>query len=371
MWQVAVVCLIVAIIALFRPIKVAMKAGMLLPEIFENSPVRPLHWVSAPARKEEFQLTYSAGEVIGDLYVPAADGPHGAVILLLGARPAPRDDPTLTRFAEGLSRAGTVVMVSESSNLSAGLVLPEEVDAVVGQVEVLRRHRAVDPDRVAIIGFSVGGSVGLLAAADERLRGKLVALNAFGAYFDAIDIARAVASRQIERDGRNEEWVPDGTTIWVMAMQIVDTLPHGDDRELVQRVFIDKDDEARTELAAAGEVARLIATILDGTEPSAVEQNLARLPAATRERLRAISPSSVASRIHAPLFVMHDLSDSLIPFTESRRLVAAVPSENVELFTEFDLFAHVTPDSAERGSSFWLEVWKLSRQVHRVLGTVL
>ena len=83
-----------------------------------------------------------------------------------------------------MSRAGLVVMVPISSGLASGRIQEHEVDALVEEVELLRNRPDVDAARIGIIGFSVGGSVAIQAAADPRLDGKLVFVNAFGSYFD-------------------------------------------------------------------------------------------------------------------------------------------------------------------------------------------
>ncbi|MFN8523982.1 MAG: hypothetical protein U0821_12855 [Chloroflexota bacterium] len=354
-----------------RPVRVAATSILLLPEIFENAPSRPLRWITEPPRREEIALRYSAGSVIGDLYVPATAGPHGAVILLLGARPAPRDDPTLTRFAEALGRAGAVVMVSESSNLSNGLVLPQEVDAVAEQIALLQARADVDRTRVAILGFSVGGSVGLLSAADPRTRGQLSSVTAFGSYYDATDILRAISQSSLSYAGIDAPWQPNGTTIWVVARQIVDTLPAGADREIIERIYMTGDETARDREPELSQTGRTIVALLDGTDAPRTEALVGTLPETTRTRLRQISPSSQISAVHTPVLLMHDVDDTLIPYPESRRIASGLPAGRLELFTEFDLFAHVTPDGTARPSSFAWQLARLWRQVFWVLMSFL
>ena len=76
--------------------------------------------------------------------------------------------------------------------------MPEEVDAVVREVELLRARPDVDPARIGILGFSVGGSVAIQAAPPiPRFDGKLALVNAFGSYADATDLVRAAATRSL------------------------------------------------------------------------------------------------------------------------------------------------------------------------------
>ena len=238
-------CLLaVLVLLLTHPGRVAAKTVLLLPEVFSQVPVRPLTWITPPPRHETFQFDYSVGTVEGDIYSPGTSGRHGALILMLGARPMGREEPILVRFAEGLSRSGAVVMIPASSNLAAGRVPPEEIDAIVQEVALLRSRDDVDPERVGILGFSVGGSLAILAAADPRLAGQLAFVNAFGGYNDARDLLRALATQSLAYAGVDERWEPHPLTIWVVAQQIVDTLPEGEDREILHALFVQQDPEA-------------------------------------------------------------------------------------------------------------------------------
>ena len=340
---------------------------LLLPEVFSQVPVRPLTWLTPTPRQETFAFDYSVGRVEGDLYLPGAAGRHGALILILGARPVANDAPVLVRFAEGLSRIGAVVMVPASSNLAAGLVPPEEVDAIVDEVALLRARDDVDPDRIGILGFSVGGSLAVLAAADPRLAGQLRFVNSFGGYHDARDVLRAVATRSLAYAGVDEPWEPHELTGWVLGRQMVDTLDEGTDREVLERLLVRQEPDAREDVERLSPVGRAVLGLLDGLPAAETERALALLPPASQERLRRISPSQALDRVHADLFVMHDHADSFIPYTESRRLVRQAPPERVDLFTEFELFSHVVPDRPPSSPTLVIELAKLYRQIYGLL----
>src|SRR3954452_8193850 len=186
--------------------RVAVLALAVLPSAIGVLPVDPLLYLTPRPGREAFAFDYAAGTVEGDVYSPGRGGRHGALILILGARPVDREDPVLVRFAEGLSRIGVVVLIPDSSGLAAGRIVPEEVDAVVGEVDLLRARPDVDPSRIGILGFSVGGSVAVQAAADPRLVDKLILVNAFGSYGDATDLVRAVSTRSLAYAGVDQAW---------------------------------------------------------------------------------------------------------------------------------------------------------------------
>ena len=351
--------------------RVAVKSILILPSAIAALPVDPLRMMTPSPSRESFGFDYDAGSAVGEVYAPGWGGRHGAILLLLGARAVELDNPTLVRFADGLSRAGAVVMVSASSELAVGRVVPEEVDAVARAVDLLRARDDVDPGRVGVIGFSVGGSVAILAAGDPRLTGKLAFVNAFGAFNDARDLVRAVATRRLAYAGVDEAWEPYPLTRWVFARQLVDTLPDPTDRGMIDRIYIQYDDEARADVERMTPVGRAALSLLDGASPEEVEAALEILPEATLDRLRGISPNQSLDRVTTRLFLMHDVGDRLIPYTESRRMVARATSAAELHHTEFNLFDHVTPNESLGSAGVVLELGKLFRQLHGVLVHVL
>ncbi|MFF5157775.1 alpha/beta hydrolase [Streptomyces sp. NPDC000348] len=101
-----------------------------------------------------------------DLYVPGAEGPRPAVVFVhggpvpAGARPTPRDWPTLVGHAR-LAAAEGVVGVTLDHRLHDVADYERAADDVTAAVELVRADPRVDPDRIALWFFSGGG---LLAA---------------------------------------------------------------------------------------------------------------------------------------------------------------------------------------------------------------
>lgn len=369
---VLVVVVLAAAVLFSHAGRVAILALAILPSTIGNLPVDPLIHLTPPPRRDDFSFDYPMGTVDGRIYSPGSGGGrHGALILILGARPVDLDDPTVNRFAEGLARVGLVAMIPASSGLEAGRITPEEVDAVMGEVELLRARADVDPARVGILGFSVGGSVAIQAAADPRLVDKLILVNAFGSYGDATDLVRAVSTRSLEYAGVDQAWEPNPLTRWVIARQLVDTLPDPRDRDVLDRLYLQGDETARDDVPTMTPVGRAALGLLDGLPPAETEQALAMMPPATIARLHGISPAAVLDRVQAHLFIMHDIGDHFVPFTESRRMAALVPPGHLAAYAEFDLFDHVMPGRAPTSVTFYIELARLFRQLYGVFLYVL
>src|SRR5262249_52238457 len=135
------------------------------------------------------------------------------------------------------------------------------------------------------------------------------------------------------------EWEPEPRTVEVVSNALVDA---------------GVDDADRTELLSHPSRERAEA-ICAGFAPDVVA------------RFRRISPSEDLAQLHARLYLMHDVDDPFIPFTESRRLAASAPPGVVARFTEFSIFSHVIPDREVPWQTFVPDVWRLFWHVHAVL----
>jgi acetyl esterase/lipase len=362
---------VLVLLGLTHPVRVGILALAILPSAIGTLPLDPLVQLTPRPDREEFAFDYPVGTVEGDIYSPGRGGTHGAIILLLGARPVDRSEPPLVKFAEGLSRAGLVVMVPVASGLAAGRIQAEEVDALVQEVELLRARPDVDPARIGIIGFSVGGSVAIQSAADPRLDGKLAFVNAFGSYFDTTDFVRAISTRSLTYAGVDQEWEPDPLVLFVVARQMVDTLPSPVDRDILDRLYLQADPIARADVPFMTPAGRAALALIDGLSPTETEAALAQMPPETAARLSAISPSRVIDKVKTRLFLMHDYGDHVVPYTETRRMAAAAPPGILERYAEFALFDHVMPNRPPADWKFYLELLRLFRQLHGVLSYVL
>jgi acetyl esterase/lipase len=350
--------------------RVAAKAILIMPEVFPAAPVRPLPWLSPLPAHEEFSYSAADGQVDCDLYLPASAGPHGGVILYTGAFGL-RREPAFVQFAEALARSGAVVLVPESSALRAGEILPEEADSLLQAVDYLHGRPEVDPNRIGIFGFSAGGSIVLLAAETDVGRDEIAFVNIFGAYYDARELLREVATQSIEADGQAIPWQPDEVTRYAVAKQVVMSVADPVDRDILGRALLDKDSTALDQQDQLTPDGRLVLELFDQPSAARVDEILASLPPGARERLAAISPSTRIDRLKANLYVMHDRSDHFIPFIQSRQLVAAAPPATVRSFAEFELFGHVMPNRQVDATTFIRELAKLLLLADRLGGEFL
>src|SRR5712691_6056501 len=329
-------------VALWHPARVAIQTLLLLPALFPSAPIDPLSLVTATPIREARTAAYSGGTLDSLIFHPALGGRHAAIVLLLGAGDLPRSDLAV-HFAEALARLGVVTLLPESSGMLAERLTFDEVDAVRASVELLRGLPEVDPDRIGLVGLSASGGLSIVAAGQPDLRDRVRFVNSFGSYADSTSLLLDVLSRSIDVRGDIRFWQPEPRTVEVVAGALGDA---GIDNAQQQ-------------------------AMLGGMTRAEAQQTIAALPPSVARSLAQVSPITYLGQVHAHLYVMHDVDDSFIPFTESRQLVAEAPDGVVQRYTEFSIFAHVIPDRPVPWQTFLPDLWRLFWHVHAVLLEVL
>jgi len=337
-----IVCVVLLVLAGTHHGRTAVRTLFFLPEMFPNPPVRPLLLISAPPICEEQTLLYADVQAIADLCVPQGAGPYGGLVLTLGVHPLPHDDPFLVRLSDGLARTNLAVLRVASPDLGAGRIVPREIDGLVAAFRMLQAHRPVDPRRVGFAGFSVGGALATVAAADPRLRHEVRLVNSFGAYYDAFAVLRAITARRQSVGDSAEQWEPHPWTIHVFAEQIVGALPAGEEQDYLTALLSEDDQPPRDPPSTLSPLGAMVQSLLAG-EAVDGDALLAALPEETRVAFARLSPATIVADLETPMYVMHDVGDHLVPYTESRRLVENLPPGVLQRYAEFHIFEHVYP----------------------------
>jgi pimeloyl-ACP methyl ester carboxylesterase len=115
---------------------------------------------------------------------PESKGRYPAIVLVGGAGPTDRDETVsgvsvFGLLATPLADAGYYVLrydrrgVGQSGGRAETATLPDFAEDVRAVVSFLRKRKDVDPDRIALFGYSEGGLVSLLAASRDEDLGAL------------------------------------------------------------------------------------------------------------------------------------------------------------------------------------------------------
>jgi acetyl esterase/lipase len=254
----------------------------------------------------------------------------------------------VVNFGNALARAGYVPMFSWSPTMGLqNNVDSAEVENLVWAFRHLHGRDYVDPARIGMAGFSVGGSFIMVAASDPRIRDDVAFVNAFGAYYDARDFFVQIASSTQRSGDKLESWDVDPLTRRVFVNELIEVAPTAVERNILTRRFVDNAQVTQAELDRLSGTADISRRLLEGTDPREAEQLLNRMPPDFLAELDGISPRNHIGNYGNRLLIMHDVGDSLIPVGESRRLVESLQSRGRQdwRYTETEIFDHVRPDA--------------------------
>ena len=374
--------LVVAMVA-WEPTRVAMQTAVMLPNMLGAGP-QPLTLFSpTPLRSSvPYRAADGAGADLAELWLPewaSAERPAGAMLLVLGVNSVGRNHPAVVRVADALARTGVAVLVPDSQTLLEGRLEVGEIDGVVDAFRLLATRPEVDRERIGIVGFSIGGSLSLLAARDPSIADQVRWVNAFGAFADAETyIASVSAHSYIGADGSPVDWTPTPLAREVYLAFLLDQVEDADDRVQLAAAFgeaiiagdrPDPDADVRELLESAA--ARAVHDLLTTDSLGEARRVIDDLPAESLAFIDAISPARHLADIKADVYLMHETEDHHVPFVESRALASALgDSGRLAGHTEVRLFDHVQPDDLDLMAAA-PELWKLLLHVRRLMEETL
>lgn len=171
-----------------------------------------------PYREEEvvFQNTAEDIQLAGTLTLPHSKGPHPAVILVHGSGPFTRDSEMFGHklfhvWADHLTRQGIAVLRFDKrgAGASTGVHHTSTVENfaadVLAGVELLKKHREINPKQIGLVGHSEGGMTALIAAANSQDIAYAVLMAAPCVNWEELVFAQESAFQRV--DGASEEFI--------------------------------------------------------------------------------------------------------------------------------------------------------------------
>ena len=373
--------LLVLVVALtaWEPTRVAMQTAVMLPNMLGAGPQPLTVFSPTPVRSSlPYRATLGAEADLAELWLPewaSAERPAGGILLVFGVNNLGRNHPAIVRVADALARTGVAVLVPDSRTLLEGRLEVGEIDGVVDAFRLLATRPEVDRDRLGIVGFSVGGSLALLAARDPAIAEQVRWVNAFGAFADAETYLASVASHAyVEGAEPSIDWTPTPLAREVFLHFLLDQVSDAADRAALEAAFADAilagerpapDRDLRASLNS--EEARTIHDLLTSESLDEARRVIGELPAESLAFIDAISPARHLRGLEADVYLMHETEDHHVPYVESRRLASALErAGRLAEHTEFRLFDHVQPDDLDLVAAA-PELWKLMLHVRRLM----
>ena len=374
----AVIAVVVLLLAVTPQGRVAVRTALFVPQVLPAIPIKPQTWFTRDPVWQKVQFPTARGQGEADLILPGGSGEHSAVLFYLGVVvDPPREDKRVKALAEGLARAGMVVMIPWSETQLQQRIVPENIDDLVWAFQYLSALDRVDPERVGMGGICTGASMATVAAQDERIRDQVKFVNFFAGYYDAFDFTKAIGSRSRFHDDYESAapWDPDRLTYRVFRNHLIDGVTEEEDRALLTRIFTDKEAGAEAEVGSLSAEGLVVYKLLNGVPYEEVDELMSQLSPKTTEFLSLISPSTNVDKLKARVLIMHDRADRLVPSEESRRFAEALGDGRGAYHTEFSFFQKAIQVHDDEGGGvgafgYAREAFKLFMHMYNIMREV-
>ncbi|HEU0193097.1 MAG TPA: hypothetical protein VFQ71_02800 [Gaiellales bacterium] len=313
------------------------------------SRIAPLRSAADALTSEPILEDARVGEVPCLLARPAAAARRPAIVFANGVTARGRDHPVIVRLAYALARTGHLVLVPDPPGLSVGEIGD---DTVAGLVSVALAAAGRDDSRngrVGLLGVSVGASLALLAAADERLAGRVSVVAGIAPYTDLSRVVKlATTGHYPGRDGDVSYPTPPFLLL-VVARSLLLGLPSAAERARLRAILAPVDVDDPDPLAGLRAIpadslepgGRALVDLLLNRDRTHFPVLYERVPAPVRDGIGRLSPIECAERLRAPVEIATAPTDKYFPLAESEELADAAGGVRI---TVTGTLAHAIPD---------------------------
>jgi acetyl esterase/lipase len=268
--------------------------------------------------------------------------PWPTLVFMNGATPDGRNHPTVQRLGAALARAGVSVFIPDLHGVAAGELSPKTLAEAVAVAEVAAASPAAAGERVGLAGVSVGGTLALLAAADDRLRKRISVVACVAPFGDLADVMRLATTGPAPPN-----YLRTGLARSLAAMLAVTS----ETEELYNQLrAVDPDTGQPVRFPerafrAAGPDASKVYDLLANTDAARFDELYEALPIDIHRAIASLSPIHAAHRIRARVEIATAPRDAYFPLSQARALAAASPQVRL---TVTSLLAHATPRLSTR-----------------------
>ncbi len=273
-----------------------------------------------------------------EFVTPARKGPHPAFVFVNGAHPQRRREPIVGKVADGLGRAGFVVVVPDLPGLGEGELSPRTLEAAIRVVEWTARRDEVAGAEVALCGVSAGASLALLLAESPEATDSIRMVASVCPFADLEKLMCLATTRCYGDTGEAGAYDAAILLRRVVARSLLMTLPASAERtELLDRVgdvLYDDDrdplDSLRgADLEALAPDSHAIVRLLTNEDPRRFRELYDALPASARSFAAAFSPLHRAAAVRAHVELAVPPLDPYFPPGEGEALAAALPNSTL------------------------------------------
>ncbi|MCA1688164.1 MAG: alpha/beta fold hydrolase [Actinobacteria bacterium] len=326
---------------------------VVLSSVLETPTLAPV--VEAVTDEPRFADTSVAGNP-AFVVRPRGEGPWPALFFVNGVVTEGRELPEVRRLAEGLARAGYLVVVPDLPGLRRGEIRPETVHETLEVARAISDRPDARDGKVGLVGVSTGATLALLAAEKADLDGRVSVVAGVAPYTDAKTVLDIATTGHYRKGGKLVRFEADPFLPGVITQSLVSTLPPGEDRETLLDELEEVDrlrPEFLADLRDMGPESRSVAEFLANEDPQRFDELYAGLPDGVRANMEELSPLAGDERLSVPVELIAGPQDKYFPVSESYAIVRIAPQARVTVTGALD---HVEPSSSFRDFPAFLPV---------------
>jgi pimeloyl-ACP methyl ester carboxylesterase len=300
-----------------------------------------LSWVTRVVTEEPREEELLIAGVPTTVVRPGGGDRWPALVFVNGATPRGRYHPDVRRLAQGLARAGFLVLVPDLPGLARGEITLQTRAAAIAVARVATERP--DARGVGLLGVSVGATLALLAAEDPALSDRITIVAGTAPYTDLANAVRIATTGTSRDDGRLVPYRAKSFLALVIARSLTVALPPGPERNALLTELRRTEDDAPDPLAPfprrasrAGPAVRPLVDLLANRDPKRFDELYEALPPGMRAGIRRLSPIHEASRLRAPVELATAPRDKYFPPSESRGIVRSAPRARLTISSSLE-----------------------------------
>jgi pimeloyl-ACP methyl ester carboxylesterase len=271
---------------------------------------------------------------------PSGEGPWPAVFFVNGVVTEGRELPEVRRVAEGLARAGYLVVVPDLPGLRRGEIRPQTVHETLEVARAIAGRPDARDGGVGLIGVSTGASLALIAAGDAEMGERISVVAGVAPYTDVRTVLSTATTGHYR--AANGEMIPyeaDPFLAGAITQSLVSTLPPSRDRDVLLDE-LERVDRLRpgflADLREMGAEASSVAELLENRDPYRFDDLYAGLPDEVRAKMEQLSPLAADRRLDVPVELISGPHDKYFPVSESLEVVRIAPHARVTVSGALD-----------------------------------
>jgi acetyl esterase/lipase len=263
---------------------------------------------------------------------PAGAPPWPAFLFANGATPDGRAHPVVRRLALALARSGYATFIPDLPGISGGELTPATLAAAVECAQEIADSPETKDGRVGLVGVSVGATLALLVAADERLASRVSLVTCIAPFTDLRKVMM-LATTGTYRDGAgvSSAYPTPPSLVVGLARSIAAMLPTTPAASgfvsTLRALDVTSDDPLapvrRGPSDPIDHATNSVRDLLVNRDPARFDDLHDALPKEIRSTIELLSPVCVATHIRAPIEIATAPRDRYFPVAESLALAGA------------------------------------------------